>query len=113
MNTYLNYLILIVFILALGCNPSKNETEKLIEDFKNPPKEFSVIPFWFLNGDLNEKELTRQMEDFEAHGVYGLVLHPRMGLSREVGYLTERWFELIKYITKEAERLGMSIIREL
>ena len=99
-----------MMILALGCSSSNVETVELKKEFQNPPKEFSVIPFWFLNGDLNERELTRQMEDFVAHRVYGLVLHPRMGLSREVGYLTPRWFELIKHITKEAERLEMKII---
>ena len=88
-----------MMILALGCSSSNVETVELKKEFQNPPKEFSVIPFWFLNGDLNERELTRQMEDFVAHRVYGLVLHPRMGLSREVGYLTPRWFELIKHIT--------------
>jgi hypothetical protein len=110
MRTYLNYLLITIFILALGCTSSNVEIGQLKKEFKNPPKEFTVMPFWFLNGDLNEKELTRQMEDFVAHHVYGLVLHPRMGLSREVGYLTPRWFELIKHITKEAERLEMKII---
>lgn len=110
MKHALLFLVLTASIFSYGYSQSKGSKEKLIKEFKNPPKEFSLIPFWFLNGDLNERELTRQMEDFVAHGVYGVVLHPRMGLSREVGYLTERWFQLIQHIAKEAQRLEMHLI---
>ena len=55
MNHYLNYLTIAIFIMALGCTSSNVETEQLKEEFKSPPKEFSVMPFWFLNGDLSEK----------------------------------------------------------
>jgi hypothetical protein len=110
MKIYLSALISAILILLIGCTSSSVDTEQLKQEFANPPKEFTVMPFWFLNGDLNEAELTSQMEDFVEHGVHGVVLHPRMGLSREVGYLTPRWFELITYITKEAERLEMQII---
>ncbi len=101
-------LIMLIALFAIVCNA--NSKEQLKKEFVNPPTENSIIPFWFLNGDLNEIELTRQMEDFVNHHVYGVVLHPRIGLSREVGYLTPRWFELIGHICKEARRLGMQII---
>ena len=48
----------------------------------HPPREYTPVPFWFLNGNLTHGEIRRQMRDFCDHGVYGVVLHPRMGLSR-------------------------------
>ena len=53
---------------------------ELLQKLEHPEKEYTPIPFWFLNGDLSEEELQRQLEDFAVHGVYGVVLHPRMGL---------------------------------
>ena len=49
---------------------------KLLQQLNVPSNEYTPIPFWFLNGNLDEKELQRQLEDFAAHGVYGVVLHP-------------------------------------
>ena len=54
---------------------------KFLAQLQNPPREFTAIPFWFLNGELTAEELRRQLADFAAHGIYGVVLHPRMGLS--------------------------------
>ena len=56
----------------------------------DPPREFSVMPFWFWNDDLDEAEIVRQIADFEAHGVYGFVIHPRVGLPRDLGWMSER-----------------------
>ena len=33
------------------------DREGLFEVFKDPPHEFSVVPFWFLNDDLEDGEL--------------------------------------------------------
>lgn len=35
-----------------------------ISQLNQPPREYSAIPFWFLNGDLNEAELCRRLQDF-------------------------------------------------
>ena len=53
-------------------------------------------PFWFLNGELTAEELRRQLADFAPHGIYGVVPHPRMGLSPDITYLGERYFALIR-----------------
>ena len=60
---------------------------KFLAQLQNPPREFTAIPFWFLNGELTAEELRRQLADFAAHGIYGVVLHPRMGLSPDITYL--------------------------
>lgn len=73
-------------------------------------QEFTPIPFWFLNGDLKKKELCRQLADFAAHGVYGVVLHPRMGLAKRIVYLGDSYFGYIKTAVEEAAKLGMTVV---
>lgn len=83
---------------------------KLLQQLNVPSNEYTPIPFWFLNGNLDEKELQRQLEDFAAHGVYGVVLHPRMGLPKRIQYLEESFFYYIRVIVKKAAELGMKVV---
>jgi hypothetical protein len=61
--------------------------DSILAEFRDPPREFSLMPFWFWNDDLTEAEILRQIADFEAHGVYGFVIHPRVGLPRSKGWI--------------------------
>lgn len=83
---------------------------KFLAQLQNPPREFTAIPFWFLNGDLTAEELRRQLADFAAHGIYGVVLHPRMGLSPDIIYLGERYFAHIRTAVEAAAALDMKIV---
>lgn len=74
------------------------------------PAAFSPAPMWFLNGELREEEMARQLRDFAAHGVMGVILHPRMGIPRGLAYLSRRFLELIRFAVEEAGRLGMFVI---
>ena len=87
-----------------------NEIIKIIEDLNNPDKEFTPIPFWFLNDELTDDEIVRQMEDFCDKGVYGVVLHPRIGIPESIPYLSDRFMHYIKVATETAHRLGMYIV---
>lgn len=80
---------------------------KFLAQLQNPPREFTAIPFWFLNGELTAEELRRQLADFAAHGIYGVVLHPRMGLSPDITYLGERYFAHIRTAVEAAAALDM------
>ena len=66
------------------------------QQFKNPPEEYSAAPFWFLNGDLDDNELKRQLSEMKEKGVDKVILHSRKGC--EVEYLSEKWFEKIGVI---------------
>lgn len=83
---------------------------ELLQQLEYPDKEYTPIPFWFLNGDLREEELEHQLTDFAAHGVYGVVLHPRMGLPRRIKYLEESYFHYISFIVKKAAQLEMKVV---
>ena len=47
----------------------------LKNEFINPSKEYTPIPFWFWNDDLNEAELERQIFDFKSKVVDDLIFH--------------------------------------
>lgn len=76
----------------------------------DPPRIFSVLPFWFWNDDLDEVEILRQIRDFADHGVYGFVIHPRVGLPRTLGWMSERLLDFYALAIAEAERLGLYVI---
>jgi len=84
--------------------------DRLTDAFREPPREFGFMPFWFWNDDLKDAELIRQIREFHAKGCGGFIPHPRIGLSRRVGYLTPEFFRLIRVAVEEAARLDMKVV---
>ena len=66
-------------------------------EWHHPPRECSQAPFWFWNDNLQEEEIVRQLEDFQAHGVHAFVIHPRAGLPRSIGWLSERMIFFMRF----------------
>ena len=83
---------------------------KLLDQLAHPAREFTPIPFWFLNGDLTDEKIRRQLTDFADHGVYGVMLHPRMGLAKRIGYLSSTYFHYIRTAVETASELGMTVV---
>ncbi|MCU7497326.1 MAG: hypothetical protein HF314_18045 [Ignavibacteria bacterium] len=82
--------------------------EKLTpESFKNPPKEMGILPFWFWNGEMDEKEMEWQMKEYHDKGIPGLFIHGRFG--EEIGYLSQLWFERVKFAVNKAKEIGLDI----
>lgn len=82
----------------------------LFETFVNPPRVYSIMPFWFLNDDLSEVELKRQIDDFETHGVYGFIPHARIGLAESIGFMSEAWLHFTKVCVDYAAQKGMYVV---
>lgn len=82
----------------------------LQEQFLNPSDEFTPIPFWFWNDTLTEEEIISQIHDFYEKGVMGFVLHPRIGIPKDMVYLSDEFMTLVYAAVNEASRLGMSVI---
>jgi hypothetical protein len=87
-----------------------NNLHASLRELTNPPREFSLSPFWFWNDDLDEAEILRQIADFEAHGVYGFVIHPRVGLPRSIGWMSERMLHFMRIAVEEAARRDMKVV---
>jgi hypothetical protein len=97
--------IFMVFISIQGIT-GQNSTGS----FNDPPREFSVLPFWFWNDTLTEKEIIRQIADFDAHGVYGFVIHPRIGLPENIEWLSPEMIRFMRVAIEEASKRKMSVI---
>lgn len=84
--------------------------QDLKEQFLHPSDEFTLIPFWFWNDALDEKEITRQINDFCAKGINGFVIHPRMGIPEDIPYLSDKFMHYVKYTVEEAHKRSMQVV---
>lgn len=82
----------------------------LRRQFADPPREFGFMPLWFWNDDLTDAGLEEQIREFHAKGFGGFIIHPRVGLSRRVGYLTPEFFRLVRVAVEAAARRGMKVV---
>ncbi len=79
--------------------------KELISVFTAPGAEYRGKPFWSWNGELEEKELQRQVDVMKEMGLGGYFMHSRAGLITE--YLGDEWFDLINKTADYGEKLGM------
>ena len=77
------------------------------ENFKMPPKELGILPFWFWNGEMDEKEMEWQMKEYHDKGIPGLFIHGRFGES--IGYLSDTWFKRTKFAVEKAKEIGIDV----
>ena len=75
------------------------------EQFRNPPRDYGILPFWFLNGELDPKEMLYQLREFRDKGMPGIILHGRYGL--ETSYIGETYLDRIHFAVEEAEKIGL------
>lgn len=68
-----------------------------------------MIPFWFWNDALDEAELLRQIGDFQRHGIHGFVIHPRVGLPRSLGWMSDALLHFYEIAIAEAARRDMIV----
>jgi hypothetical protein len=76
-----------------------------LENFENPPRDYGILPFWFLNGELDPKEMIYQLQEFRDKGMPGIILHGRYGL--EMPYIGETYLDRIHLAVEQADKLGL------
>ena len=86
------------------------ETSFELDQWLHPPVDYSQCPFWFWNDALDEEEIVRQIADFQEHGVDAFLIHPRIGLPMDIGWLSEKLFHFMRIALAEARRRGMYVI---
>ena len=79
--------------------------KELLKSFQSPGAEYRGKPFWSWNGELEEKELQRQVDVMKEMGLGGYFMHSRAGLITE--YLGDEWFDLINKTADHGEAVGM------
>ncbi len=67
----------------------------------------SVVPFWFWNGEVDERRIETQLARAAAEGLSGLAVHARAG--NRIPYLSPRWLELVRHAALVARRHGLSL----
>ena len=75
------------------------------EAFKEEQPEYNPGIMWFWNDDISENEISYQLERFREQDIVEFFIHPMYGFR--IDYLSERYFQLIRYAVNEAGRLGM------
>jgi hypothetical protein len=108
MNRETKHLCLLILVLMILSVSSKSQD--LPKEFIDPPHEFSVMPFWFWNDTLKDEEIVRQISDFESHGAYGFVIHPRIGLPGDVTWLGDKMIHAMDVAISEASRRNMYVV---
>ncbi|NIP25397.1 MAG: hypothetical protein GWN67_07670 [Phycisphaerae bacterium] len=92
------------------CAGVNTKTAGLPKGWLNPSREFSLCPFWFWNDNLSEKEIDRQLANFQAHEVHAFVIHPRAGLPRSIGWMSERMIYFMCYTIELAHKRKMWVV---
>lgn len=82
----------------------------VLQQILSPSEEYSPIPFWFFNDEPDRNKIRKQLEDYVAKGVNGFVLHPRIGIPTNLPYLSEEYFEAVRYIVETAANLQMKVV---
>ena len=75
--------------------------------YENEVREFSQAPFWFWNDELNEEEIRRQLDEFQAHAVHAIVIHPRAGSPESLAWLCVLLLDFMRFAIAEAARRCM------
>ena len=77
------------------------------DNFKIPPVEMGILPFWFWNGEMDEQEMEWQLKEYKDKGIPGLFIHGRFG--EKLGYLSDKWFDRVKFAVKKGKEIGLDI----
>ncbi len=83
---------------------------ELHTNFRNPPDSAKPGVYWyFLDGNLNGREMTADLESMKAAGLGNLVfLEVDLGMPKgPVRWMTEPWQDLFVQAVRDAERLGI------
>lgn len=100
---------LILFCMVSRKSQAEDTANRLFENFRNPPREYSVTPFWSWNGTLEPEKIRWQIEQMVEKGVYGAFMHARAGneLSK-TPYFSEGWWKAIEAALITAKEKGFS-----
>ena len=95
--------LLIAITAADGATPA----EVIYREFRNPPRSYSLMPYWFWNGRITAAETRRQIEQMMSQGVSSAVLFPWDGM--EQSYLSEDYFRQVGAALDIAKELGFTL----
>lgn len=90
--------------------------------FRSPPDDCKPWAYWWwLNANVTEQSITRDLEEAKAKGLGGFLLFDVTSYGhelvppppRKIPFMSERWRELIHHALLEADRLGLRLSMNL
>ena len=113
--TCISLLMISLFFLSACTDKKKslasveeiNDYNTLIHFFKDPPADYSTVPFWVWNDEVTEEKIDRQLDYFKEQQINSVMIHCRPGLITE--YLSDEWFDLNAYALSEAKKRNMKL----
>ena len=96
-------MVLFALSLLLTATPA----ESLYQGFRNPPRAYSIAPYWYWNGRITPEETRRQIQEMIRQGVYQAIVFPWDGM--EVPYLSEDYWQQIGAALDIAKDLGFTL----
>ena len=107
---WFRYVILALFFSFLtifSTAEAQDDRNEMFEHFKEPPREYSIIPLWSWNGTLEPNELKRQIDLMMEKGVYGAFLHARAGIEKgRTPYFSEGWWKAVEAVVEYSDQKG-------
>jgi len=79
------------------------------EKFKNTSREFGIMPFWFWNGKMDYEEMEYQLKEYYDKGIPGIFIHARFGIKNYIPYLSDDWFDRVKFTIEKAQEIGLQV----
>lgn len=102
--------IIIFIIINLFYMCTYGQENNILQEFKNPNRSNSLIPFWALNGTLESKKLKEQIDLMIEKGIYGAFLHARAGIdSSKTPYFSKGWWEALDSIMVYAHKKNFEL----
>jgi hypothetical protein len=106
------HLLVLLTLLCVVAPPLRAAADPLVDNFITPPDAARPGVYWyFMDGNLNGKEMTADLESMKAAGLGNLVfLEVDVGVPRgPVKFMSEPWQDLFAQAVHDAERLGIDI----
>ncbi len=82
-------------------------SDPLKDAFRDPPHEYSILPFWSWNSTLEPAKLIWQMDQMMEKGLYGAFMHTRAGLdASKTPYFSDGFWEAVRVSVEHAGKIG-------
>src|SRR5437763_6589062 len=98
------------------CSLHLRADSQLESGWTNPPIDARMrVYWWWLNGNVTEQSITRDLEAMKAKGIGGAIIVDADGSSQEgnvraphgATFFSPAWRQLYKHALHEADRLGL------
>ena len=99
---------------GIGAGAADVRTDELAGGFRQPPDSAKPrVYWWWLNSRVNREGITRDLEEYRAKGIGGVLLFdagsPAGPMPSGPRFMSPEWRELFKHALREADRLGLEV----